>query len=153
MFITCGGCYSSRNSVEGDCLRNICDAVGLRQIVREPTRGENLLDLALTDLDAVRCKVVGKIADHKGLHITLPLTVPKIEVQSRLDWHFKGADWHGLNQALWCQDWSWLQAVDADTGAARLTASILSLAELFIPSRWLKQGSQRIPGSATRSCS
>ena len=92
--------YSLRNSAEGELLRDICDAVGLRQLVREPTRGDNLLDLALTDLDEVRCRVVGKIADHKGLQLTLPLTVPRIEIQSRLVWHFRGADWDGLNQAL-----------------------------------------------------
>ena len=58
--------FSSRNSAEGELLRDICDSVGLRQLVREPTRGDNLLDLALTDVDEVRCKVVSKIADHKG---------------------------------------------------------------------------------------
>ena len=45
--------YSSRNSAEGDTLREFCDRVGLRQVVREPTREEYLLDPALTDLDDV----------------------------------------------------------------------------------------------------
>ena len=65
--------YSSRNSTEGELLRNICDSCSLRQLVREPTRGDNMLDLALADLDEVRCKVVSKIADHKGLELTLPI--------------------------------------------------------------------------------
>ena len=76
--------HSSRNSAEGVKLRDFSQRVGLRQIVHEPTRGEYLLDLAFTDLDEVRCKVLGKIADHKGLLLTLPLSVPRIEIQSRL---------------------------------------------------------------------
>ena len=76
--------YSSRNSVEGEHLRDFADKAGLKQLVREPTRGDYLLDLALTDLDGVRCKVVSKIADHNGLLLTLPLSVPRVDTQSRV---------------------------------------------------------------------
>ena len=51
--------HSARNSSEGELLRAVCDTYGFRQLVTEPTRGDHLLDLALTDLDEVRCKVVG----------------------------------------------------------------------------------------------
>ena len=98
--------YSSRNSVEGEALRDICDEIGLQQLVKELTRGENLLDLCLTDIDEVRCKTVPKIADHKGLCVTLPLSVPKVEVQSRLVW--QDADWDGLSHALSLVEWSHL---------------------------------------------
>ncbi len=73
--------YSSRNSAEGEVLRDFCDRVGLRQLMHEPTRGENLLDLAMTDLDEVKCKTVSKIADHKGVSLRLPLSVPRVEIQ------------------------------------------------------------------------
>ena len=33
---------------EGEALKHSCDSQGLRQIVKEPTRGDNLLDLLLT---------------------------------------------------------------------------------------------------------
>ena len=131
--------FSSRNSAEGELLRDICDSVGLRQLVREPTRGEYLLDVALTDVDEVRCKVVGKIADHKGLQLVLPLAVPKVDIQPRMIWQFRAADWQGLDNALMCQDWSWLGVVDANIGAEKLTAHILCLAEYFIPKRWMHE--------------
>ena len=107
--------------------------------MREPTRGENLLDVALTDLDEVRCKVIGAIADHRGLQLTLPLSVPRVDIQLWMVWQFKAADWFGLNNALMCQDWSWLSGVDANTGAETLTAHILCLAEYFIPKRWMRE--------------
>ena len=131
--------HSSRNSSEGELLRTVCDTYGFRQLVTEPTRGDNLLDLALTDLEEVRCKVVGKIADHKGLKLTLPFTVPRVEIQSRMVWQFSFADWEGLNNALLRQDWSWLTRTDPSTGAERLTACILGLAEFFIQKRLLKE--------------
>ena len=131
--------YSLRNSAEGELLRGICDSNGLRQIVREPTRGDNLLDLALTDMDEVRCKVVGKIADHKGLQLVLPISVPRVDIRPRMVWQFKDADWHGLSNALVSQDWLWLSAVDANIGAEKLTAHILSLAEFYIPRRWMNE--------------
>ena len=92
--------YSSRNSAEGELLRDICDSIGLRQLVCEPTRGGNSIDLAFTDLDEVRCKVVSKIADHKGLALILPLSVLRLEVQSRMVWQFREADWNGPRVAL-----------------------------------------------------
>ena len=118
-------------------MRNFCDRVGLRQLVREPTRDVNLLDLALTDLDDVRCKVLGKLADHKGLSLKLPLQVPRVQVQARLVWHFRSADWEGLLKDLSNRDWSWISFLDADNGAEQLTHTILKIAEIYIPRRWL----------------
>ena len=115
--------------MEGEVLRDFCDRVGLRQLVREPTRDGNLLDLALTDLDEVRCKVVAKVADHSGLALALPITVPRVEIQCRLVWHFRDADWDGLNNAMLAQDWAWLSTVSANVGAEQLTSLILNLAE------------------------
>ena len=91
---------SNKNNAEGELLRSICSELGLRQLVREPTRGEHLLDLAFTDLDGVRCRVLRKVADHNGLSLTLPLSVPRVEIVSRNVWQFREADWLGLNSAL-----------------------------------------------------
>ena len=49
--------HSARNSPEGRALQDLCEEVGLQQLVREPTRGEYLLDLVLSDFEGVKCKV------------------------------------------------------------------------------------------------
>ena len=131
--------YSSRNSAEGEALRNLCDEAGLQQLVREPTRGKHLLDLALTDIDDVKCKVLTKVADHKGLGITLTLPVPLVATPVRRVWQYRDADWEGLRDALNSQDWSWLKHVDAHVGAERLTDNILDLSRQFIPERLLHE--------------
>jgi len=131
--------FSSRNSVEGEALSSICNRVGLRQLVRQPTRGNYLLDLALTDLDDVKCTVVGKIADHKGLALVLPLVVPRVKVQHRQVWQFKDACWGGLQDELAQTDWSWISRMDAHDGAKQLTTFILDLAVKYIPKRELHE--------------
>jgi hypothetical protein len=130
---------SSRNSEEGVALRTFCDGVGLRQIVTEPTRGDHLLDLILTDLDDVRCKVLPKIADHNGLLATLPLRAPKVATITREVWQFAKADWEGLTNALSLEDWSWICDCNANEAAQRLTDEILTHARKFIPRRIIQE--------------
>jgi len=42
--------HSSGNTAEGEQRMHVCSDLGLRQIVRDPTRGPHLLDMVLTDL-------------------------------------------------------------------------------------------------------
>ena len=99
----------------------------VRQLVRKPTRGEYLLGLAMTDLDEAKCKVLPKIADHKGLWARLPLPVPRSISLVRTVWNYRDADWEGLKEALTRRDLLFLQHVDANTGAQQLTNLILSI--------------------------
>ena len=61
-----------------------CIELGLRQTVREPTRGANLLDLVLTDLDGiVKIKVLGSLADHRSILCELRLATPHRQILVR----------------------------------------------------------------------
>jgi hypothetical protein len=131
--------HSSRNSIEGEALRKFCDSSGLRQIVRGPTRGEYLLDLVITDLDEVKYKLLHKFADHKALWITLRLPVPKTASFERTVWHFRDADWEGMQAVLAHTDWSWISNVDAHMGAQGLTEAVMQLATEFIPQTTIQE--------------
>ena len=49
--------YSSQgNTPEGELLRETCNFLGIKQIVKEPTREKNLLDLIPTDICGVEYK-------------------------------------------------------------------------------------------------
>ena len=48
--------WSARNSAGGEHLRNFCLDVGMQQIVRGPTRGDYLLDCAISDLEGLACQ-------------------------------------------------------------------------------------------------
>ena len=88
--------YFNRNSAEGERLKAFCDSAGLRQLVKEPTRGEYLFDLLFTDLDELRYRSSPKIADHSVLLGTLPLPVPQEVAQTRTVWQFAAAEWECL---------------------------------------------------------
>ena len=120
-------------------MRSVCDAAGLRQMVREPTRAEYLLDLALTDLDEVKCKVLPTIADHEALLVKLPLPAPRSVSVARRVWNYRDGDWEGLQVELARQDWSWLQQADPSTGAQKLTDMILSISSKFITKSDLRE--------------
>ena len=59
--------YSSRNSIEGERMRDFCRDHGFRQLVMEATRGDYKLVLLITDSEDVSCTVVPAIAGHKGV--------------------------------------------------------------------------------------
>ena len=131
--------HSSENTPEGYALRDFCDTVGLQQMVKQPTRGEYLLDLLLSDLEDTKCKVVSNIADHKGLLVSLPCKVPRTAFVTREVWQFAEADWDGLKEAIGAHDWSDLVSGDVHTGANIFTEQLLSFSKAFIPTRFLRE--------------
>ena len=69
--------HSASNSKEGELMRDLTLKAGLRQIVRGPTRGAHLLDLAVTDIESASATVAAQIADHSIVITKLNLTLPR----------------------------------------------------------------------------
>ena len=118
---------SSRTSPEGTLLEEVCRELSLRQLVREPTREENLLDLALTNSEEVTCRVLPRVADHKILEVSLNLPVPREELVQRKVWNFTKARWDDLVEELGKVDWDCLDVLSPDNGAQLLTDRVLQL--------------------------
>ena len=97
--------FSSGNSGIGSELKALCDFHGMFQIVREPTREQYLLDLAICDLTKAKATVLPKIADHKAVRIDVPIAVITEVGIKRLVWNLKSADWPGLQKELSEIDW------------------------------------------------
>ena len=53
--------YSNDNSHQGSLLKQNCDDHAFKQLIHEPTRGEYLLDLVLTDLESCKAEITQKI--------------------------------------------------------------------------------------------
>ena len=129
--------FSTCNSAEGTELENTCNSLGLRQLVKEPTREENLLDLVLTNSEQVRCSVQEKVADHKVVEVTLDLPVPREETVYRWVWDFKKAKWDELKEELGKTSWGFLDVLSPDDGARQLTDKLLELLKTKVPQRLL----------------
>ena len=95
--------YSSRHNVEGRELHHVA-IHGLQQYVREPTRENYLLDLALGDFgDAMVATVTPGVSDHNGILVKAHLSAPVVEEIQRHVFAYAKADWTGLRQAALVQ--------------------------------------------------
>ena len=131
--------FSRENTRLGQELQDICDAAGLEQLVREPTRGKHLLDLVLTSMpDVSKVKTLGSISDHRAVLCETKAQTSEIINVPREVWNFRDADWDGLRQAFKEEDWSFLRRTSQD-GADELTERILETARKFIPKRVINE--------------
>ena len=127
--------YSAGTTIEGRELHGFCSERGLQQHVREPTRGEYLLDLVISDLGPlIHTKVVAGIADHSGVLCTLRCPVPAAVMVQREVLLYSRAKWTELRQAISNYDWSSdIVHGDADCSAERFQARLINFIHKFIP--------------------
>ena len=127
--------YSAGSTVEGRELHGFCSERGLQQHVREPTRGDYLLDLVISDVGPlIRTKVVPGIADHSGVLCTMSCPVPVAVAVQREVLLFGRAKWKELRQAIENHDWSSdIVEGDADGSAVRFEERLLYFIHRFIP--------------------
>ena len=99
--------YSESNTSLGQRLKDICDGAGLQQVVREPTRKGNLLDLVLTTMgDNSKVSVLQSLTDYRPVLCETKLEVAKVTEVERVVWDFRKADWEGLRVHLKNEDWN-----------------------------------------------
>ena len=111
----------------------------LRQMVWEPTRGEYLLDLILSDLEECNAKVHAKIADHNMVEASFQIPFPKQRIIKREVWHFKNAAWNNFRSELFSVDWQILRQGTVDEPFNLFPTSSFSCAQNTfheIPSRY-----------------
>ena len=91
--------YSDSNTSLGQDLQDFCDSAGLTQIVKEPTRKNNLLDLVMTSAPEItKATVRSSISDHRAVLIDIKLEAPEsIEVEREV-WCSNKANWKGLKK-------------------------------------------------------
>ena len=124
--------HSNSTSACGKRLRFAAAAMNLKQLVREPTRGKHLLDLALSDIAGASSSTLPKIADHRIVEVRVPVQIPEVEMIEREVWKFATADWERLDALLQFEDWSVLSRMDADRGARHLSETLLQHANCCI---------------------
>ena len=128
--------HSTHVSVEGTRLYRFCIDNGFRQCVSAPTRGDNTLDLVLTDLEELRGTVVGaQISDHRIVRAEVNLSVPRAELQRRVVYDYKNAAWTRVRMEVFHTDWSFLDAWDVDRATAEITRILLCILDWFVPKR------------------
>ena len=124
--------HSNANTPEGEALQELCQDFGLKQCVDQPTRGEYLLDLVLSDM-VCNTVVLPKVADHCATLTKLKFPTPrKIEIQREV-WHYKGAAWQNLKCALNKMDWDKLKHGSVNSAVDYFVDLLYELCRAFIP--------------------
>ena len=88
--------YSNGISPEGKELEVVCAAHGMKQCVKDPTRGEYLLDLVLSDFSSsIECAVVPGILDkdHRAVIADISLCISSSPASTRKCFNFGKANW------------------------------------------------------------
>ena len=141
--------FSRGESPEGRELETVCSSHGLKQCVKEATRGNYLLDLVLSDLGScLRCAVHPGILDkdHRCVLCYVSISIPATPAVARTTFDFGKANWKEFRLFLSNYDWSLLMPDDdPDKAALDFTEFILLHAKRFIPVKVVKSKPYKHP--------
>ena len=129
--------YSSKNTITGERLWEVCRDLGLKQIVAKPTRGEYLLDLILTDAaNLCKVEVLPEISDHRIVCLDIEVTVSYAEQIPRTVWDMKHANWDSLRHDISMQTWKDLfDEMDPDGSVKRFCDALCGFCNMHIPQK------------------
>ena len=122
--------HSNGESTEGACLEQVCHELAARQLVREPSRGNYLLDLAITYLEKAASTVVPGVSDHKIMATEIAVSMPTVSSTDRVVWNYRDADWTLLEDEVLeavRENKLGLQCSTSDEAAADLTRTLLDI--------------------------
>ena len=122
----------------------------MQQCVRQPTRGQYLLDLVLSDLPRTKVEVSGVLADHNAVLASIPMQISELNVQRRRGWNFAKANWPALKRALRDIDWSFVHTDALDQATEKFSLKLLIAAQQYIPLRVFTENKSQHPWLNTR---
>ena len=113
--------FSSSNAGMGDRMWDVCEDLGLMQMVSQPTRGNYLFDLVLTDApDLCKVMVLLEISDHRVVSLDIEVAVSFTNEIPRAVWQMHKVDWYQLHQDISRAKWQALFGdQDSDWSGAR----------------------------------
>ena len=133
---------SSKTTPAGEYLEELCASHGLHQHVQVATRGNNPLDLLISDLgDQMRVQTTSPIgnSDHCVLLASISTRPQRESRTSRRVWRYNQADWGRLRKFYRDVDWDMLTLddIDPDVACCAVTNKILEGMRQFIPQKQL----------------
>ena len=133
--------HSRDDSALGSRLHDICCDAGLKQLVKDPTRGPYLLDLVLSDAqELLTVRVLPEISDHRVVCIDVEVSVPSFDPIPRIVWDFSKADWNNLQRGIEHFQWKDLfNENDPDESVRAFCAQLEALVDASIPRKTLAE--------------
>ena len=137
--------FPHTNSETKDKLRTLCNELSLTQLIKDPTRGNNILDLIITNtpLLFIDSGVYPELPDldHCIIHATFNITYNTSAPYYKHTWKLEQGNYQSLNN-FYLNKFSNLNNIFSDTDLNKnvetLTKTILEGMELHIPSKRIK---------------
>ena len=131
---------STKTTIAGEAMEE-CASHHLTQLVTNPTRGDNTLDLILSDFPANRPATIYPTPPPLGrsdyaVVITEFCVQPWQEVPTtRCVWDYKAADWNRMRACLRQTNWTDIITANPKHSCQNLTTTILGCMQELIPNR------------------
>ncbi|XP_019618294.1 PREDICTED: ATP-binding cassette sub-family A member 1-like [Branchiostoma belcheri] len=128
---------SRTTDAAGRLLLELSNSFGLKQIVTEPTRESQILDLVLTDLPS-SAKTFARLgtSDHNPVLLKIDVPIYRDKPYRRKVWQYDKADYWGLRGYLSSAEWrDAFQGDDPEQACSRITTIICDVMEIFIPNK------------------
>ena len=123
----------------GRRTQQLSDNLGLQQIVKDPTTGENILDLAMTDLPATATTLTNiSTSYHNPVLIQLEISASYDKPNKRKVWCYEKANFRDMRGYLLSIDWSALfkdNDNDPEKVCTKITDVICDAMDACIPSK------------------
>ena len=123
--------------MEGTTLYRFCSANGLKQLVKRPTRGDHLLDLVISDLQARAVEILPAISDHHMVLANFDIGIPESTLITRTVFEYSKADWANIKHDLAEFDWTFMDGASVDDAERYLHESLFRILRQHIPERTL----------------
>ena len=122
----------------------------LFQLVKEPTRGDNILDLVLTgNPDIVHTVTVGEKlgrSDHRSVGVDLNIPVPRIPLADRKVILYSKGDYEAFSEEVKSTDWiALLDSRKIEDKWVNLKNKYNQLVDKYVPVKMVKSGQRHRP--------
>ena len=128
---------SHNTDAAGRQTLQMSNCLGLQQVVTDPTRADQILDLALTDLPA-KATVSASLGtcDHNPVIVTVDTPAHRDRPYQRKVWRYDKADFWNIKGHLSSVNWTQIFSdQDPEKVCSNVTQTIHDAMDLFIPSR------------------
>ena len=121
--------FSNRNRWEGEELCSIC-----KELIREPTRGEHLLDLVLSSVPEMKTEVLlfDCRPQTRDCYVEALVAI-SCRGWTQGVWRYRQADWERLRDMLDDTCWKYLKGLSTTVAAKWVMDTVLRAAETCIP--------------------
>lgn len=154
-------CVGDGNAKSIDWVNHICNdpletllmetasSLNLTQVVTQPTRGQNILDIVLTSDSSLTCTVSEPFlfSDHNSIKIEIPFSVPRNEILTKKVRNYRKGDYERIQNEIISIDWhqTYVNCDNVETFWRLLHCFLMECVSKFVPMKTIATNAFLLP--------